>query len=67
MTTKWELFRWLAGEYPLPRHWKDSSGADHYGTITAVEREDGRGHSFNVTIRPAEGGNPETFHLRTSD
>lgn len=67
MTTKWELFRWLAGGYPLPRHWVDSNGTAHYGYLTTVDREDESGHSFNVTVRPADGGNPETFHLRTSD
>jgi len=65
--TKWELFKGLAAEHPLPRHFTDANGFRHYGTVAAVEREDGSGHSFNVRINPDKGDKPVTFHLRTAD
>ena len=63
--TKWDLFRYLAGEYPLPVGLSDGAGVVHVGTLEAVEREDGSGRSFNVRIRNENGH--ETFHLRTQD
>jgi hypothetical protein len=68
--TKWELFKALGAEHPLPRHFTDASGSRHYGYLRSIEREDGSGHSFNVTINPEEidrGFSPKTFHVRTSD
>jgi len=65
--TKWELFKALAAEHPLPRHYIDGAGAEHYGTLESIERKDGSGHSFNVRILLDREGKPETFHIRTTD
>lgn len=68
--TKWELFKALGAEYPLPRHFTDASGGRHCGYLQSVERENGSGHSFNVTINPDgndRGLSPKTFYVRTSD
>lgn len=46
----------------------DSTGNNHYGTVIAIEREDGTGKSFNVTMRKAFTlGKLEKFHMRTID
>ena len=63
--TKWELFKMLGGEHPLPRHFTDNNGQTYYGTLQAMEREDGSGHSFNVRIANQSG--QTTIHLRTND
>ncbi len=63
---KWDLFRFLGGEYPLPVRFLDARGQEHIGLVQSVEREDGSGHSFNVRIG-TENGNNETFHFRTTD
>ena len=63
--TKWDLFRYLGGEYALPVTLFDGCGDAHVGTLESVEREDGSGHSFNVRIRNDRG--QETFHFRTQD
>lgn len=63
--TKWELFKALAGEHPLPRHFTDASGNRHFGILQSIEREDGSGHSFNVRIANQSG--QTTIHLRTND
>jgi len=68
--TKWELFKTLGAEHPLPRLFTDADGGHHYGYLQSIEREDGSGHSFNVTINPDgddRGLSPKTFHVRTSD
>lgn len=44
----------------------DSQGTTHHGYLSKVEREDGSGSSFNVTMRD-EQGERCTFHVRTSD
>jgi hypothetical protein len=43
----------------------DSAGKVHRGFINAIQKEDGSGKSFNVTIGNNRG--TETFHLRTLD
>jgi hypothetical protein len=48
------------------RHWYDSQGLYHCGLLLVLQREDGSGSSFNVTIQAEQGGY-ETFHLRTVD
>ena len=63
--TKRELDNALWGEHPLPRHYYDSQGQQYFGILQSVQREDGSGHSFNVTI--AGHGGTVTFHLRTID
>ncbi len=44
----------------------DSSGTTHNGILTKVQREDGSGSSFNVTMHD-EQGERCTFHMRTDD
>ncbi len=51
---------------------KASNGVRYYGCLTAVEREDGSGSSFNLTVRGTRNGDTGTiatyrFHLRTID
>ena len=63
--TKWELFKMLGGEHPLPRHFTDASGNRYFGILQSIEREDGSGHSFNVRIANQSG--ETTIHLKTCD
>lgn len=66
--TKWDLFRYLGGEHPLPVRLVDGSGNEHVGYLQAVECEDGSGHSFNVRIgRVGTQTGNESFHFRTTD
>ena len=65
ITTKWDLFRYLGGEHPLPVRFKDSSGLPHVGYLQSVERESGCGRSFNVRLGTDNG--PVTFHFNTKD
>ncbi len=60
--SKFDLARCLFGQYPLRHEFTDSQGKTHIGTLATVQREDGSGHSFNVTL---DDGN--TFHMRTVD
>ena len=63
--TKWELFKMLGGEHPLPRHFTDASGNLHFGILQSIEREDRSGQSFNVRIANQSG--ETTIHLNTCD
>lgn len=63
--TKWQLFKALGGEHPLPRHFTAVDGAQYFGILQAVEREDGSGHCFNVRIANQSG--MATFHVQTED
>lgn len=45
----------------------DSNGTTHHGYVSSVEREDGSGSSFNITLRDGRGGGRCTLHVRTSD
>lgn len=64
--TKFQLFNLLAAEYTMIHDFV-SSGQFHYrGILRSIEREDGSGSSFNVTIDTGNG-NGATFHIRTID
>jgi len=62
--TKFELDKALYGKDVMPQHWYDSKGQKYFGLLQSVQREDGTGSSFNVTI---VGQGTATFHLRTID
>ena len=63
--TIWPLYKALAEEYPLPRDFTASNGTRYFGILQSIEREDGSGHSFNLTIANQSGR--ATFHVRTTD
>jgi hypothetical protein len=62
--TKFELAKAMFDHRAMPRHWYDSNGQQYFGLLQSVQREDGTGSSFNVTIA---GQGTTTFHLRTID
>jgi hypothetical protein len=49
--------------------WQASDGTIYEGYLDSIQREDGSGSSFNVTINlsVADGYKTVTFHLRTID
>ena len=49
--------------YNPPTSFIDSSGRLHVGCLLSIEREDGSGRSFNLTIATQQN-DKETFHLR---
>jgi hypothetical protein len=63
--TKWFLSKVLFGEEPMPQSFTASDGTRYFGILQSIEREDGSGRSFNVTIANQSG--KATFHLRTTD
>lgn len=63
--TKYQLTQLLFTKSPDPIHFHDSQGQQYFGLLQSVQREDGTGSSFNVTI--AGHGGTATFHLRTID
>jgi hypothetical protein len=63
--TKFELALLLFTKAPNPIHLYDSKGQQYFGLVQSVQREDGTGSSFNVTI--AGHGGTATFHVRTID
>jgi hypothetical protein len=64
--SKWQLFGMLAADRNAePVEIFDSNGRPHSGLLSSVQREDGSGCSFNVTLSTAAGS--ETFHVRTKD
>ena len=63
--TKWELFKALAGEHALPRHFTTPDGCKVFGALQAIEREDGSGKSFNCRIANQSG--KITINVRTVD
>jgi hypothetical protein len=46
-----------------PTRFADSNGVEYFGILQSIQREDGSGGSFNVTIANQSGY--KTFHMRT--
>lgn len=64
--SKWQLFNLLAERMPeQPHSFYGSDGLVYRGWLQSIQREDGSGSSFNVTVADREG--TYTFHLRTKD
>ena len=63
--TKWLLTLCLYGEDVMPQSFTASDGQRYFGILQSVQREDGSGHSFNITI--ANQSSTATFHVRTTD
>jgi hypothetical protein len=61
--TKAQLFAMLGMRDLQPTRFADSNGVEYFGILQSVQREDGSGGSFNVTIANQSGY--KTFHLRT--
>jgi hypothetical protein len=64
--SKWQLASLLFTAQAKQVGICDTYGTTHCGFLSKIEREDGSGSSFNVTIRD-EQGERKTFHVRTSD
>lgn len=63
--TKYQLFQALATRGTELSECTASNGRVYRGILQTVEREDGSGHSFNVTLDTCNG--KTTIHVRTSD
>ncbi len=63
--SKWQLFSLLATADTLAGHFKASNGNVYFGLLQSVQREDGTGSSFNITVANQSGS--VTFHVRTTD
>ena len=63
--TKWQLYNLLSQTEPLPGYFVASDGNQYLGILQSVQREDGSGSSFNLTIANQSG--TATFHIRTVD
>lgn len=63
--TKWQLLSLLTTCRGAATVLIDSHGARHSGILQSVQREDGSGRSFNVTLSTARGN--VTIHVRTVD
>lgn len=64
--TKLYLFAYLALDGSYEVELVDSQGKHHLGTVQSIQREDGSGSSFNVTMSKY-GVTSETIHIRTID
>lgn len=65
--TKWYLFMCFTAKGSSISNIVDSQNVKHTGIITTIEREDGSGRSFNVTMLEAGKYQPVKFHVRTID
>jgi hypothetical protein len=70
--SKYELLTALFSKGPHAAWYESSNGKRYFGTLESVQREDGGGSSFNVTIHTVGtasqvGGKYVTLHLRTID
>lgn len=63
--TKYQLTMLLFTKLPHPLHFTDSRGGKHFGRLQTIQREDGSGSSFNLTVSNEHGS--DTFHVRTVD
>jgi hypothetical protein len=63
--TKWQLFNLLSQVCPMPGYFVASDGKQYLGILQSVQREDGSGSSFNITIANQSG--TITIHIRTTD
>ena len=65
--TKMQLMAMLFATCFQAHAWKRPSGRIVYGQLRAIEREDGSGSSFNVTIWNQESNRAETVYVTTID
>jgi hypothetical protein len=65
--TKWQLFECMTCKGSQLVSVIDSSNRKHTGIITSIQREDGSGSSFNVTMLEQGKYMSVTFHVRTID
>lgn len=75
MLTKHQLSALLYAQQPKPSKLSDASGFEYTGILQQVQREDGSGRNFNVTLTLTEpapnkakrAGENCTIFLRTID
>jgi len=72
--TKWQLMNMLTLPMTAESVVIDSSGNSHIGIVKSIEREDGSGSCFNITMRVNTIGNTaaainpiKTIFVRTID
>lgn len=65
--TKMQLMAMLFANEFQAHEWRRASGHIVYGQLQSIQREDGSGSSFNVTIWNQETCSSETLHVRTID
>jgi hypothetical protein len=64
--TKYQLIKLLFDSHGGQANWfTASNGKRYHGILQSIQREDGSGESFNLTVN--SGGREFTFHVRTVD